>query len=192
MPLSSVEAPYHSSTLQRYEQGDILRDVDIVEWAERVGDQVEFLTRHLPYCVVVSQECDLEHDSTTRGNPEKNADKYLHSILLCPAYPADQLKAGQHLDESSLQMEPIDKSRWRKVEQNGDARYHYLPEQQQLQVPSLVIDFKHYLTVPRDVLYRKEFLDRYIATVEILYRELLSARFAQFLSRIGLPDFSSP
>lgn len=57
----------------------------------------------------------------------------------------------------------------------------------ELGVPEFVIDFKHFFTVPVDVVYKQR-KTIYIATIGELYREELSQRFANFLSRIGLPD----
>lgn len=53
-------------------------------------------------------------------------------------------------------------------------------------IPELVIDFKHYYTIPTEEMY-EAYKENYLASVEPLYREDLSQRFANYLSRIGLP-----
>ncbi len=179
MPLSAISVPYFKSPLDRYEQGDILRDVTLIQWAdldkERVLNVVE---RTLSYCVIVSQECDLEHDYNTRRIAEgATKDKYLQTLLMCPAYQAETFRDGDH--------------GWSRLKQNNLARYHYLERHQDFQIPELVVDFKHYVTVPREILYREQFNTCYVATIEIMYRDHLSGRFAHYLSRIGLPELTS-
>lgn len=192
MPLNAVDALYFRSDSARCEQGDIFRDIKLIEWAEEEADELKLAERTLQYCVLLSQDCDLEHDYNNRSEtaPAKN-DKFLHSLLLCPAYPAIDFRAGDHLKQLELKMESFNSARWALIEQNNNARYHYLPEDGDRQVPPLVLDFKHYLTAPRDVFYRQNFQDHYLATMNILYRENLSGRFAHYLSRIGLPDMAS-
>jgi hypothetical protein len=190
MPLSTVKSPYFKSTSERYEQGDILRDVTLIQWADVEEDRaINVVERTLQYCVIVSQECDLEHDYNNRMNAEKKTeDKYLQSLLVCPAYPADSFKRGEHLKQLGLRMENINSESFKRVAQNNHARYHHLGRHDDFQVPELVVDFKHYMTVPRDILYREQFGPCYLATLEILFRDSLSGRFAHYLSRIGLPD----
>lgn len=192
MPLSAVNAAYFKSESARYEQGDIFRDVTLIEWAELEGEELKLVNRSLQYCVLLSQDCDLEHDFNNRSE-EKPAktDKFLQSLLICPAYPAVEFRAGNHLKLFGMQMENFNSARWPLIEQNNNPRYHYLQEKLDLQVPPLVVDFKHYLTAPRNVFYREQFHDHYVATMEILYRDNLSGRFAHYLSRIGLPELVS-
>lgn len=94
MPLSAVNSPYFKSDLPRYEQGDILRDVTLIEWADiDEKGEIRLAERTLQYCVIVSQECDLEHDFNARTNADRpNTDKYLQSLLICHAYPAQEFR----------------------------------------------------------------------------------------------------
>lgn len=82
----------------------------------------------MPYLVILTQDCDLESDSRNhddlfkllgedcippeddKENKKKSHDKFLHSILVCPAYPAKQLKKGTHLKGLGLEMQKIDSS----------------------------------------------------------------------------------
>jgi len=194
MPLSAINLPYFQSRLDRYEQGDILRDVTLIQWADLEKERVlSVVERTLQYCVIVSQECDLEHDYNTRAKTDSAAkDKYLQSLLICPAYSAETFRQGDHLQKLGMKMEHINRESWARLKQNNLARYHYLEAHQNFQVPELVVDFKHYVTVPRDILYREQFNACYVATIEIMYRDQLSARFAHYLSRIGLPEPPSP
>ena len=193
MALNSASA-YASDASLRYRQGDILRDVRIVEWAEVVNDQFLLSERYLPYCVVLSQECDLEHDFNNRADPvkcERDTDKFIQSILVCPAYPAAQLREGTHLIDASLKMQRINTADWRRVTQNSNYRYHFLPEHLDVQLPALAIDFKQYFTIPRDVAYRSEIRAKVLTSLDDLFREHFSGRFAHYLSRVGLPELES-
>lgn len=185
----SKTSPYLTTPTSRYRQGDILRDVQIVEWAEVINNELAVKARNLKYCIILSQECDLEHDYNNREDLEKcknDTDKFLQSLLLCPAYPAATWRLGTHLEE--LKMQKINSDEWKRVKQNNNYRYHYLPEYEDGQVPELVFDFKHYITVPREVAYRKEFKNNFLISLDDLFREHLSSRFAHYLSRIGLPE----
>lgn len=192
MPLSAVNQPYFKSSLDRYEQGDILRDVILIQWADKDEEGISVVERTLQYCVILSQECDLEHDYNTRAKSDgATTDKYLQTLLILPAYPAETFRRGEHLKKLEMRMERINHGKWHDIKQNSVARYHYLESYQDLQVPELVVDFKHYVTVPREVLYREQFNMCYVATLEIMYRDHLSSRFAHYLSRIGLPKLTS-
>lgn len=155
-----MASAYLEAPSERFRQGDVLRDVEIVTWAEEVDGELVINSERLDYCVVLTQECDLEQDFTNRHDVvryEKNHDKILPSLLLCPAFPASQLREGIHLQDQTVIMQKINSNDWKRVTQNNNYRYHYLPENQNRQVPELVLDFKRYITVPRDVAYRDIF-----------------------------------
>ena len=88
-------------------------------------------------------------------------------------------------------MQRISSDEWKRVKQNSNYRYHFLPEQEDKQLPDLAIDFKHYLTLPREVAYRPNTKNKVFTSLEDLFREHLSSRFAHYLSRIGLPELES-
>lgn len=182
---------YVTHDLPRFSQGDILRDLDVVEWAtvlESEPTEIKLTRRRLPYAVVLSQECDLHQDLQNRNNVAKpTQDKYLHSVLLGPAYPALSFRNGTHLTQLGVKCEPMNSKRWPTVQQNNDARYHYLPAHDPLQIPELILDFKHFITAPRGVLLelRKA---AYLGSLNQLFRDSLSQRFAYFLARVALPD----
>lgn len=190
------ELKYRRVALPRCRQGDVFRDVVVLEDTEaeeapQVAGAEEagaFAERHIPYCVLLSQDCDLEHDYNNRSNESaKNHDKYLPSLLLSPAYPAEQFKAGEHLKAFELKMTVQTTGQWEKIKGNQLYRYHYLPGRLDFQVPELVVDFKHFFTVPRETFYRR-FKPNYLASIDELFREDFSNRFAYYLSRIGLPE----
>jgi len=192
MPVSSLEEAYFRSEERRVEQGDLLRDLRVLE-SQAAADGIEVADRAIPYCVVLSQDCDLDQDFASRAVASRaDDDKFLRTVLVAPAYEAESFRAGTHLEGLGQRMRAFGTKELDRVKQNSLPRYHFLPGHPPLQLPDLVIDFKHFLTIPRDVLYRAvEWPSTYLATIEILFREHLSSRFAQFVSRIGLPE-SSP
>jgi hypothetical protein len=165
--------------------------LEVIEWAtviQTVPININIQKRLLPYAVVLSQECDLHQDEQNRSNLKRDTqDKYLHSVLLGPAYSSLSVKAGTHLAELKVKCEYLNSDRWKLVEQNKNDRYHFLPVAAEFQFPDIVIDFKHFMTAPREVLVNLK-PGAYVASLNQLFREDLSHRFANFLSRIALPD----
>jgi hypothetical protein len=182
---------YLKHVLPRYCQGDILRDLDVMEGAavtSAEANAVSLVTRSLPYAVVLSQECDLHQDLQNRSSDKQTSqDKYLHSVLLGPAYQAESFKTGEHLKLLGVQCQIWNSDRWKALKQNNIERYHFLPAADPFQVPDMVLDFKHFLTAPRGILVNLK-QTAYIASLNQLFRENLSQRFTNFLSRIALPD----
>lgn len=190
---SRIESVYiFNEPEERICQGDIYRDLEYNyriykdENGKLATDRIT-----LPYVIVLSQDCDLESDyrnRTQKAEEQKTQDKFLHSLLVCTAYPAEELRHGTHLSGPGfhLTMENYNTKRWDIIEDNKNERYHCLTADLNLQIPNLAIDFKHYFTVPRSELYgsRKK---HYVASINELHREALSQRFANYVSRIGLP-----
>lgn len=190
----SKRSVYAKEANDRYRQGDLLRGVSVIEWAEIVEGELIVQERPLPYAIILSQECDLEHDYNNRADTEKcksNTDKFLQTLLLCPAYPAEQVRSGSHLTEIGQFMQKLSTDQWKRAKQNNEYRYHFLAEDQDLQVPDLILDFKHYFTIPTLVAYRPSVKATYLASLDDLFREHLSARFAHYLCRVGLPELET-
>jgi len=179
-------------------QGAIYRDVtfilglDIDSEDQGVNGIESFV---YPYAVVLSQECDLTQDSKARessqvaGGESSAIDKIVPSVLLCPAYQAEKLREGTHIEEAfgvrvPRKTNPI----YSQIERNNSARFHYLSGYRPLQVPECVLDFKHFFTLPTETLVRcYGNTSHLIARLSGAYCEEVSQRFASFLSRIGVP-----
>jgi hypothetical protein len=85
---------------------------------------------------------------------------------------------------------------WNRISQNNDERYHFFQAVDQDQdtqgegLPELGVDFKRLFAIPTDEVYWR------ISTGEVKRRCLLKSpylehfcrRFANFLSRVALPD----
>ena len=183
---SRIESFFIKHSGKRICQGDIFRDFEYIEFVSNNKKTGTGIKKIFPYLLVLSQDCDLESDHKNHIECKDNQDKYLISILVCPGYSADALRKGNHLKEYGLKMNRIDSDRWKIIKNNQNPRYHFLRGVQELQIPNLVVDFKHYYTISRDMLY-EYFKDHYLSSVNELFREALSQRFANYLSRIGLP-----
>lgn len=186
---SRVTEPYTRHDTSRICQGDILRDVTffIVR-----GDEI--IELFFEYMIVLSQDCDLEQGLKSLENRNvseiKQDNQFLHSILLVPAFLANKLREGEHLKEMGITQARINSSRWKVIGVNNNPRYHSLKSYPALQVPDLVVDFKAFYTLGVEML-TSVYKNVYLATISELFREDLSRRFTNYLSRIALPEIKS-
>jgi len=183
-------APYKPRQDIRPSQGAIYRDIEVSVAVG--GPDIDLQRWTFPYSAVMTQECDLlQDDSARQAEPKSDSardDKLLLAVLLCPAYKAAAFRNGEHLQFLGRRMQRHSSNSWRRIKSNQNARYHYLSEWRELQVAELVVDFKHFFTLPIEVLRDAFGNDKhYIARLSSLYREDLSQRFASYLARIGLP-----
>ena len=174
----------------RVSQGDILRDVEHVEYVTTKGGIVEISKIVFPLVVVLTQDCDLAQDYKFRWSrpAPSNQDKLLLSVLVAPLYNVEHVYTGEHLQDLGLKMNPINKGKspGQYLRNNETPRYHYLEFPEDVAVTSSVVDFKHYFSA--NVEYLKSHKKRgFVCQLSELYREDVSQRFSSFLSRIGLP-----
>ena len=170
-------------------QGDVIRNVEMIENIKFDGKKVEIKRIVFPLSVVITQSCDLDGDYHYRWGKElsKTANKKLLSLLMLPLYNAEHLLIGKHFENLGVEMNTnFSKEAKKCIEQNKDPRYHYLEFPAEIPVVPQIIDFKHYFTVNAEILKQKKKRD-FVCQIAELYREDLSLRFAGFLSRIGLP-----
>ena len=143
-----------------------------------------------PYCVILSQECDLDWDFAARAEGDDSSGKLLSNVLCCTAAEEDDIRQSKGL-KSDL---------WRRVKNNKDERFQYLEEcpndrdSARDGVPPLVLDFKGYFTVSTSELYEQLVTNaRQRCRLTTPYAEHLSLRFASFQARIALPrDHGTP
>ncbi len=183
---------YHKkSERNQITQGDIFQNFNYVQWAEKIGDELEIDEIEIPFFVVLTQCCDLEWDFVDRKKSKtEKRDKYIQSLLVCPAYIAELVKSGKHLENLGLIMENYNHDRWKIIENNNNVRYHFLKGNSTRGIPDLVLDFKQYYTIPTSKIYELD-KEHYVASLKPLFRENLSQRFAFYLSRIGLPPLKT-
>jgi len=180
------------SKQSRILQGDVFKDVEYIEYVKEQSGILEVSKITFPLVVILSQDCDLEQDARSRRLKDSSLDqdKWLLSVLVAPLYNAEHVYQGEHLSEINLTMQKINKNRrpGELLRNNETPRYHYLEFPPSIPVVPSVIDFKHYFAV--NVRYLVSIKHRnFICSVSPLFREDISIRFANYLARIGLPDF---
>ena len=175
-------------------QCDIFRDVEYIEYVKENENTIEVSKIIFPHVIVLTQACDLQQDYNARKKWEEtqqgNQDKFLISVIVAPIYNFEDFRQGNHLEQLGLLMEPKgrrNKSLCDNIIKKENKRYHYLKFADDVELVESVIDFKHYFTVNVNYL-NKIYEEKYVCSVDCLYRELISQRFSNFLARIGLPD----
>ena len=198
-----TECPYDPRDPCRPCQGAIYRDIIatiVATPATEPPEHVEVSEWTFPYAIAMSQECDLYQDHSGRESlhsvdspsieedSRASHDKLLLNVLMCPGYVASDFRGGKHLARVGRVMSSYTSSQWRSINSNQHPRFHYLAAWGEFQVTEMVIDFKHFFTLPTEQL-RGAYAgpDHYIARLRCPYREDLSQRFAAYLARIGLP-----
>lgn len=194
-------------------QGDILKDVKYIERFNEVGKNYDVSIIEFPLVVILSQDCDLNEDFLFRYDiPKKypDNDKLMFSFLAAPLYTAQQVLIGDHLsflrspnappelldEEAKMKMQDLrknskskePKSIYNNMINNEIPRYHFIRFPEKLGISESFIDFKHYFTLNINYLIEQK-RDNFICRIDMPYRELISQRFSNYLSRIGLPEF---
>lgn len=184
MFVSKIKIRYKKFAKRRLCQGDILRDLKFL-----IGDTDYGSTDgeiYLKYGVIMSQDCDIKSDFQIKDNKENHNKQSLPTILVCPAYIAEEFYPGEHI--TGWKMEIFAGGNINKLKANNELkRYHYLCPDIDLSIPDLIIDFKHFFTLPVNFLYKHR-KESYVVTINEMFREELSQRFASYLSRFGLPE----
>lgn len=193
-------------------QGDIMADVKYIESFKEVGEYYDVSLINFPLIVILSQDCDLNEDYQFRhGIPEKHNDhdKIMFSLLVAPLYTASQVLYGDHLSDLNPPNTPPElsnlvymkmqehtkdnkpkepKSIYNNMKNNEFPRYHFLRFPESVQISDSFIDFKHYFSI--NITYLEELKqNNFVCRIDMPYRELISQRFSNYLSRIGLPEF---
>ncbi|MBU1851840.1 MAG: hypothetical protein KJ995_05495 [Candidatus Omnitrophica bacterium] len=184
---SQIKDYYKKHSLSRICQGDILRDFEIYTVDNNYAQNKE----SLEYVVVVTQDCDLESFSKfpiSEDDKPEEFSQYLPNLFLLPAFPAEKLREGLHLEDLyAIKTKRITSDDWKKLKDNQMHRYHHFPEKVDWQIPELVIDFKIYYTAHTHYTLM-QYKEKYVATFNELFRERLSQRFVDYLGRIALPN----
>ena len=168
----------------RIYQGDIFKKIDFVESITEDKTHIVVDRIKYPLVIVLSQDCDLQSNHNCRKLKDNN-NNYLISLIVAPLFNYDHFILGAHFSEIGYKMETIKSGKTidKKLKQNNVPRYHYLNFEHT--IVSSVIDFKHFFTVPYTYLKNLN-SENYVFSVEPIYRERISQRFANYLSIIGL------
>ena len=188
---SKINKAYTKHNCERICQGDILKNVSFIS----VEDGGEYTFQ---YAVILSQDCDIQSSKVTKVDEKEQKilyNQFLPNILLVPAFLFNTLKEGSHLKKLyNIFQRTLGGKDINSIKKNSkEIRYHYLPyckglyKGKEYFVQELIIDFKIYFTISNDGVF-DDYKSKYIATVNELYREALSQRFANYIARIGLPN----
>lgn len=200
--VSSIKSVYRSLNCDRIHQGDVLSDFKFPTIVSLGNDDNIELTS-IQYGMILSQDCDLEGihilnsqirqtDDFSSINPI-NGNKFLPSIIIAPAFLAEDVNSGDYLLDMGFKMDNKgnpSKSNWQSIEKNNNPRYHFLSDSEEEGLPNLIIDFKIFYTLPYDYIFFK-YTDVYTCSLSELFRESLSQRFFSYHSRVGLPNFEN-
>ncbi len=187
-------------------QGDILSNVEYIEYADVIDGNIEISKIKFPKVIVLTQECDSIQDYNNRkdcyekisNGIEIKTNQFLLSTIVAPLYSLDDIVSGHHLSniniikdgiltDSPLKYEYINSDKKKLLKQNKDERYHYLKIEINGKYVEYVIDFKHYFTINTDRIIKHK-QTNFFVSVQPIFRESINQRFSNFLSRIGLPE----
>lgn len=177
------------STDDRIHQGDIFHNVEMVEDFYEDGKEIFLEKINYPYVICLTQDCDLLTDHRDKTNrPNENRNCKLLQLIVVPLFNFEKFKAGEHwgsIFDIGESVKP-NKSNGKAIMNNETPRYHYLEFSPESNLPPMIADFKHFFTISTKYLYTR--LDKRVCMISELYRERISQRFSNYLSRIGLPD----
>lgn len=187
-------------------QGDILTNVEYIEYADIIDGNIEISKINFPKVIVLTQECDSIQDYNNRkeclvkmkGNEEIKTNQFLLSTIVAPLYNLSDIITGDHLSnikiiengnltDCSLKYERINSEKKGNLISNQLDRYHYIKIDINGKYVEYVIDFKHYFTVNTErIINHKK--NNFFVSISPVFRESINQRFSNFLCRIGLPE----
>lgn len=187
----AAKAKVRTAKYVRVCQGDIFRDVEMIEYVAEKDGKLEVSKIVFPLVVVLTQDCDLEQEHRVRWGADlkRSQDKWLISVLVAPLYNVEHVYQGQHLSDLGMKMQEINRkgSQGQNLRNNERPRYHFLSFPPQQPIADSVVDFKHYFSVNGSYLRRLR-ANNFVCRLAPLFREDLSQRFSAYLVRIALPE----
>lgn len=173
---------------QRIHQGDLLSNVQIQISSLNENKDIEVTDINFPYVVVLSQDCDLKQyfEANKKARNEGLFNQYLPNVLIAPCYFNEDFKSGENLAFLNINQNRKSSEQLKFIKQERDPRYHYIKANEVFNIPDLYIDFKIYYAIPPTNLF-SNYNSSYVATINALFRERLTQRYSNYISRIGLP-----
>lgn len=168
-------------------QGEIISDV--VQWlASPTADKPEVLKIEHEFCVIATQDCDLEQDFNARLAEPPRPQNYISEVLLLRAFPSEKA------DENNIKDGGLRK-RIQKHDHPKLQLMEQVPAEDDLSgigVPELVVDMRQIFSIRREELYRQieSGVDPAKRRARLVspYREHLQIKLAFHLGRVGLPE----
>lgn len=183
----------NESNNERINQGEILKNVPYFESYTENNGEFALTVLDFPFVIVLTQDCDLEQNKRDREKQNQSVentkktllDKHLISIIVAPLYNSEHLFSGEHLSLLGIESHKPSSEQKKLIKQNQNPRYHYIEFNPESPIPNAVIDFKHYFSISLEWLESNP--NKKVCVISPIYRELVSQRFSNYLSRIGLP-----
>jgi len=189
-----MEAKYPTEVCadKQIHQCDLFKKVPFYEsYSEKLG-AFRLTILEFPLAIILTQECDLEQNlrerikEVTAADGKTLHDKFLVSLLCAPMYNAEHLFSGNHLSFLEISSNIKGSEQRKYIKDNREPRYHYIEFDEGSQIVPSIIDFKHYFSVSLE--YLEKNIENRICSIKPIYRENISQRFSNYLSRIGLPN----
>lgn len=180
-----VSAEKTKSEESRICQGDIFRDVTIIEDFNANEESIQVTKLSFPFVICLNQDCDLNSDYRAKLQGKEGKDCCLIHYIVAPLFPVNNT-GNNHWGNIFQESETLSKKQIERIRKNELPRFHILhfPQSDGIDI-DFIIDFKHFFTVSSK--YLNSNLNNRLCSIDILYREQVSQRFGNYLTRIGLP-----
>jgi hypothetical protein len=172
---------------RQLDQGEILSDLVHVhiEVPSLVTPPLRVIAKQHPLAIILSQGCDLEQDFFARLRGETSS-KVVPTILFCEVMIATDI----------YNTAEVNKRVWDQIKINKHERYHFFQAVGEVfdamgsGLAECVADFKRFFAVPADEVYERIRSGgaKRRCSLASPYLEHFSHRFANFLSRVALPQ----
>lgn len=171
-------------------QGDIFKDIDIIENVVVSDNKVIVKKIHFPFVIILNQECDLTRDYENFCHQVQSNNKSLIHIIVAPILNFESFLSGQQWGKIFSSSEKIKRSATicKQIIDLESNRYHYLNFEGENDLPEFLIDFKHFFTINRNVIYKYLEDGHRLCSIEDMFKDKINQRFASYISRIGLPS----
>lgn len=184
-----ITATIHKPAVDfRLSQCDVFSYLKVVESVSKEAGELKINYLSFPMAIVLNQDCDLNSDNRNKITGINSNTSLLH-VMVAPVFLFDSFLEGTHwngLFKDAPKQKKSDTA-VKKIKDNSDPRYHYIHYLPSTHLPDMIIDFKHFFTVNKQYLYEKR--HKRVFSIDELFRERISQRFASYLSRIGLPAY---
>lgn len=143
-----------------------------------------------PYSILLTNACDLasyfKSIQSNSPNDLQNRQR-IEQVIFCPAFIEEQFKEGSHLRKQyNYSFKTIEQ--YSDIKKNNTSRYYFIESNIIKSLPNLIIDFKHYFTIPIVVMLQALELHRgNLYKLKHIYYTDLADRFAHYLQRVALP-----
>ena len=173
---------------KRVASGQLFRNLPVFD----SFDKAEKPFASYPFSILISQACDIDQyceiykpENETQPIADRQA---ITQVLFCPAFEEDFFFAGTHLEKQyKLVFPPLSNKEKEKYRANHIARFHFIPLYEAA-IPNLIIDFKHYFTLPARFVFSEAIRPGNDIKLKHLQYTSLADRFAYYLQRVALPS----